>query len=590
MDAQHFIIIKDTDPAGNTGYSQYGYWLFTNNHDEGAPIVNFVNPVNGTKHSGTLLVQIYAEDDFTLPEDLIVKIWTYREGDPTFWYDATYDDVSGLFIAEIDISEYTNGARITLFAYAMDESGKNGTAAPVEIQVESTIVFDQWMNTGWNILSLPPETISCNNSVESALFSMYGDFDIVFYYDVPTDDWDSWVYGRPPIFNDLKEIFAGKTYYINITKPGGIRLYTDVYQPYVMIADPQEGEVKEDMDNINIFAYDNESWITNVYVEIYDQNDDLYYNGETWQEDPIWLLCYYVGGDEWAYDTSDIWVNGHDYTVTAMAYDAAGCSNYDSHNFAIFWETYYIAGTIYYYGSETGMLNVILYDEYPGVPIRNISISSPFFPTDYTFTDIPNGTYYIVAFLDINDDGLFEEGEPTGAAINNTYIEPDEIIVSGSGVDDADITLLELPTLTKQAWDPDTGWVNDTMNISVGERVQFWISIYNPGVGGKHYNLSNMNITDYLPEGLTFDGDVQFSCSDMPDGYDTTPNIWGNGRNISWDITEWELSSGTWLHIYFYVKVDSAGENINEASLTALFDDVLPISDSDTVIVVGEED
>ena len=193
-------------------------------------------------------------------------------------------------------------------------------------------------DSGWNILTLPPGAITCNNSLEKALYSIYCDFDIAFYYDVPTDNWDSWVKNRSEIFNDLTEIYSGKTYFINITKAGGIRFYCDIYPPIVIIDDPEDGSVKDGMDDTNIFVYENESWITDVYVAIYDQNDSLYYNGSGWQPGQIGLTCTHIGGDEWTYDTTDIWTNDHIYTLTAMAYDAGGCTGVDSSTFTIHWE------------------------------------------------------------------------------------------------------------------------------------------------------------------------------------------------------------------------------------------------------------
>ena len=170
---------------------------------------------------------------------------------------------------------------------------------------------------GKNLLNLPD--IGCDNSVESVLFSIYGSFDWVF--EVGT--WDNYKYGRP--VNTLGHVTAGDWYWVHMNNTQA-RFYLDVNPPIVIIDDPEDG---------SIFAYDNESWITDVYVEIYDQNDSLYYNGSGWQSGQIWLPCNYTSGNEWTYDTDGIWTDDHIYTLIAMAYDASGCTGVDSSTFTI---------------------------------------------------------------------------------------------------------------------------------------------------------------------------------------------------------------------------------------------------------------
>jgi hypothetical protein len=216
LNGQHFIIIKDTDEAGNTGYSQQRWWVFTNNYEEGAPVVSIVNPVNGSKHSGILSVQIHAVDDSTATENLVVKIWTNRltdgKKDPVFFYNTTYDGVH--FTVDIDISNITNGTKIKLNAYATDESGKNGVATSV-FQVESQITFDQWMSSGWNTLVLPPGSIKCSNAIQNVLRSIEGAFNWVFYRNATTGKW----YNYDGAGGDtLKYIHEEEIYYIYMTE------------------------------------------------------------------------------------------------------------------------------------------------------------------------------------------------------------------------------------------------------------------------------------------------------------------------------------------------------------------------------------
>ena len=119
-------------------------------------------------------------------------------------------------------------------------------------------------------------------------------------------------------------------------------------------------------------------------------------------------------------------------------------------------------------------------------------------------------------------------------------------------------------------------------NASVEDRVRFWINVYNNGLAP----LSYMNVTDFLPHGLDFDGDIQFSCSDMPPGYDTTPIFWGDeSKNLSWEITEWSLNPLTSLHIYFFVNVSSFGEHGNYAAVIGEYDGFDPVFADDTVTI-----
>ena len=336
----HYLEARAYDCLGNRGeIDNETFWVCGPSGDSG-PDIAFIEPGFGeTRCDRTLEVIIDASDYETTKEDLTVIMWIPPTGNaPTLYYSPEYDPMTygdEYFHAFIDIYKYQDGTHLTLQAFAQDEDMNTEMTIPYQFTVCSTIEYDQWMQKGWNILMLPPGAIACNNSLEKALFSIYGDFDIVFYYDVPTDDWDSWVEGRDEIFNDLTEIYSGKTYFINITKAGGIRYYSDVYPPIVIIDDPEDGSVKDGMGNANIFAYDNESWITDVYAEIYDQNDSLYYNGSGWQSGQIWLICNYTGGDEWTYDTDDIWTNDHIYTLAVMAYDAGGCTGVDSSTFTI---------------------------------------------------------------------------------------------------------------------------------------------------------------------------------------------------------------------------------------------------------------
>ncbi|RLF36387.1 MAG: hypothetical protein DRN08_01425, partial [Thermoplasmata archaeon] len=448
-DGTHSIQIKDTDEAGNTGYSD-PIMVLVDNYDESDPHIWITYPEQGsTQNNRTLEVKIHAYDDMTSWENLDVKLWIPGGGDvPTLWYDVQLDETEDYYVAYIDIYKYQNGAELTLCADATDEAGNYQPAQPVTFTVESTIVWDQWMQNGWNQLILPPDGIACSSLVENVLASIDGCYDWVFYYNPETGLWDNYEYGGGG--NSLTEMETGKIYwihmnntetrfytdtnypYIEITIPDeenmvlnslneingtahdiettvtdvsiqifyeeentsyywngtawveeptdlSCNLETNVYiqhwqynssdvewingeifniiatatdkagchaynitsflydnqPPYVEILDPMDGEIKEDMQNINIYAHDWESNVTEVYAQIYDQNTGLYYNGTTWQGNPEWLLCSYEDMDEWTFDTSGIWTNGHNYSITAVAYDIPGNMGGDTNMFTI---------------------------------------------------------------------------------------------------------------------------------------------------------------------------------------------------------------------------------------------------------------
>jgi hypothetical protein len=106
-----------------------------------------------------------------------------------------------------------------------------------------------------------------------------------------------------------------------------------------------------------------------------------------------------------------------------------------------YYKTYNILGQVYYDGEETGPIYVLAFDEPPhegSIPVGWATIPSP---GGYVI-QVPNGTYYISAMMDVNENGSYDEGEPAGFAINKTMGEsPDPIVVNGADVPDQDITL-----------------------------------------------------------------------------------------------------------------------------------------------------
>ena len=97
-------------------------------------------------------------------------------------------------------------------------------------------------------------------------------------------------------------------------------------------------------------------------------------------------------------------------------------------------------------------------------PTCYISISSP---RTYS-VQVPNGSYYIGAYMDVNDDSQFNN-EPFGCAVNKTWWDTADIIdVSGSNVSNKHITLKTPVTVyVDDDFDQSTfGWgINHFNNI-----------------------------------------------------------------------------------------------------------------------------
>ncbi len=87
---------------------------------------------------------------------------------------------------------------------------------------------------------------------------------------------------------------------------------------------------------------------------------------------------------------------------------------------------YSISGTISYQGSLSGAIYIGAFDnpEFSGEPIGSTSISSP---GAYTISNLPSGTYYVGAFMDLNEDTQVDTGEPQGAYDTNNDGNPNDV-------------------------------------------------------------------------------------------------------------------------------------------------------------------
>ncbi len=187
-----------------------------------------------------------------------------------------------------------------------------------------------------------------------------------------------------------------------------------------------------------------------------------------------------------------------------------------------------ISGELTYAGSQVGTIYTGAWMDDPtmsGFPDYLVSQS---FPGSYVVPNLPDGTHYIAAFMDVNGDGSQDANEPSGI-----YGSFDPVIVSGgAGTSGIDITLTS-------AGSPPTV---DVISPLSGAAVSGIISISASATG------------DTGVVRVEFWYDSTFIASDTTNSY-----------SVSWDTTE--VSDGT-------------------CTLTAVAYDTQGLSDSDAISVI----
>jgi hypothetical protein len=171
------LSIEVYDDVGNKGIDTV-IVDYVNTLSNIIPTVRIESPDDNTTHAGTLTFVVSAHDDTTPTKDIKVKVLVLREDDPALVLYATYDNVSGNFILNLDISEYQNGAQLVLKAYAIDKDGYSGNTEPRTYWVESNICYDQWMHNGWNLMNL--YCVCEDRTVSGVLQSIDGLYDMVY--------------------------------------------------------------------------------------------------------------------------------------------------------------------------------------------------------------------------------------------------------------------------------------------------------------------------------------------------------------------------------------------------------------------------
>jgi uncharacterized repeat protein (TIGR01451 family) len=455
----HYLEIKAIDHLGNFAVDNETFIVHgpTGDSDPNVAILDppFIPPMTISESSYTVIIE--ATDDLTDWEDLQVFLMQPggRRDAPDIWYDVTLGSTEDQFEAVIDdLYKYQDGAKITLQAYALDEDGNVGVAIPVTFTVHSTTVWDQWMQEGWNLLQLP-YNVGCNETVDRILKSIEGDYDYVFHYDILSDTWFSYSPDIEPQYNDLTMMEGGKQYWVHMTNGDGIRYYLGL--PEIEIEYPADGaviEISEIADFISGNAWDSQGGIDKVEIQLYfkdGSNNKHYWNGTDWADSPVNLGCLF-GEPSWGCPTGSIsWIPGQTYYVKAMAFDAFGCYATDMASFEFI--SYTISGTVFLDPGLTvetgstlvvGVGNFSSWASFPYVDVVGLTnFTDPAFPLDYSF-DVFNGSYFVIAGL-VNQTST-DAAYAIGASFNVTMdpFIPDEIIVAGADIEDADLTLMEM--------------------------------------------------------------------------------------------------------------------------------------------------
>jgi uncharacterized repeat protein (TIGR01451 family) len=340
----HYLEAKAFDCLGNGGdvIDNETFWVCAPGGGGSAdPNIEITFPEQGSTQSDDAVeVIIHAYDDETSWEDLNVFLWVPggRRDAPYLYYEVTpIEGQEDYYHAFVPIFNYQDGAMITLDAIALDEDGNTGAAVPVTFKVHSTIVWDQWMQYGWNPLPLnggmPPD-FGCNDSIERVMNSVNGSYDWVFHYDL-VEGWTSYYTERE--INELTTIEGGKSYWVHIFNESGLRYYIGIGE--IEILYPEDGALLFDLNEINGTTWNSETGMEEVHIQIYykdESNTKHYWDGSAWVMGAVYLPCDLELGyiQNWSYDSSSVaWIPGETFYAKAGAMDKFGCYAYDMVSF-----------------------------------------------------------------------------------------------------------------------------------------------------------------------------------------------------------------------------------------------------------------
>ena len=199
-----------TDRAGTTGSTSIMVNLLQEESDTIPQAVLF-SPAPYQTYENIIPIKIHATDDETVMQHLDVTIWVERQGDPAFSFTPQYNTTGHYFFYALDISNYTNQTSLKISAYVTDEHGNTGVIDPVTCNVTSDVIFDQWMNTGWN--HLHPTMIDGGQNITTVFSCIWEHFEAVF----EEGTWKNYV--KNEAGNTLTIIDPTDWYWIKMNQP-----------------------------------------------------------------------------------------------------------------------------------------------------------------------------------------------------------------------------------------------------------------------------------------------------------------------------------------------------------------------------------
>ena len=123
-----------------------------------------------------------------------------------------------------------------------------------------------------------------------------------------------------------------------------------------------------------------------------------------------------------------------------------------------------ISGTISYSGTKTGKINIGLFtsSDFSVEPVKGTQINSP---GAYTISDVAPGTYYVAAYMDVNNNNTYDPTiDPAGVYANNPIT-----VNAGETKTGIDITLKdpEIPKVATPTFSPAPGTYTGSVDVTI---------------------------------------------------------------------------------------------------------------------------
>ena len=234
------------------------------------------------------------------------------------------------------------------------------------------------------------------------------------------------------------------------------------------------------------------------------------------------------------------------------------------------WCDYYSTGEIFQYLTvfNDGNIDLIVSDVTIDYEIGEPTGWLDAKPTSFTVSPLSS------AYLKISVDSTFLTNGEYHGYINIYSSDPDENPVIIPVILNVTVPIPSID-VTKKVWN-GSSWV-ESINANIDDIVTFNCTIHNDGTC---CNLTDINITDYLPESLEY-----VSGSASPREPDV---IWG--KNLTW-LFPGPLSPCSSIYIEIDARVIDSGIDINHQNATAFCSITSTwVSDEDTATVISTGD